>query len=199
MQKLQCQRSVLVSIETDRRRTDNTDRFTLPVVGKILLQYMHDYCKLNDSQQLLGMSICVYSLIGVITLSEQCDCAIQTKTNLCSASSADNVALPAFAAAHRAAVRRPCSSRSISPARRAHSSKPVTAACGGRQTDRQTDRRPTVTETLFGILCRQRHREDHSASRIRRSDVVQCLRFFSLPRHGRGCGPKYLGPWSLTN
>jgi len=49
---------------------------------------------------------------------------------------ADNVALPAIA-------RRCCSNRSISPARRAHSSKLVAAACGGRigQTDRQTDRR----------------------------------------------------------
>jgi len=160
---------------------------------------MHDYCKLYDSQQLLGMSICVYSLIGVITLNSATVRYRRRQIYAQLPTSADNVALPAFAAAHRAVERRPCSSRSISPARRAHSSKPVTAACGGRQTDRQTDRRPTVTETLFGILCRQRHREDHSASRIRRSDVVQCLRFFSLPRHGRGCGPKYLGPWSLTN
>ena len=47
--------------------------------------------------------------------------------------SADNVALPAFAAA----VDR-------SPARRAHSSKPAAAACGGRMLG-QTDRGPTIT------------------------------------------------------
>ena len=44
-----------------------------------------------------------------------------------------------------AADRRPCSNRSISPARRAHSSKPAAAECGGRimgQTDRRTDGRP---------------------------------------------------------
>jgi len=47
--------------------------------------------------------------------------------------SADNVALPAFAAVRRAAAalagRR---DRSISPARRAHSSKPAAAASSGR-------------------------------------------------------------------
>jgi len=45
---------------------------------------------------------------------------------------ADNAALSAFA-------RCCCSNRSISPAGRAHSSKPAAAACGGRE-DRQTDR-----------------------------------------------------------
>ena len=59
--------------------------------------------------------------------------------------SADNVALPAFAAARRAAARlllgagRAAIDRSHG--RRAHSSKPAAGACGGRmaQTDRQTD------------------------------------------------------------
>ena len=52
---------------------------------------------------------------------------------------ADNAAEPAFAA-----VRRPCSSRSISPAHRACSNKAAAATCNGRtmgQTDRQTDGR----------------------------------------------------------
>ena len=54
--------------------------------------------------------------------------------------SADNVTLLAFAAAAPSGHR--C--RSISPARRAHSSKPAAAACSGRymkQTDGQTDGR----------------------------------------------------------
>jgi len=52
---------------------------------------------------------------------------------------ADNVALPAFAAARLllTAGHRPCSSRSTSPARRVHSSKPAAA-----WTDGQTDARP---------------------------------------------------------
>ena len=48
--------------------------------------------------------------------------------------------------------RRPCSNRSISPARRAHSSKPAAAECGGQmmgQTDRQTDARPLHTATFL--------------------------------------------------
>ena len=52
---------------------------------------------------------------------------------------ADNVTLLAFAA-----ERRPRSNRSISPARRAHGSKPAAAVCDGRlirQTDGQTDGR----------------------------------------------------------
>jgi len=67
--------------------------------------------------------------------------------------SAETVALPTFAAACRAAAQRllsadhqPCSNRSISATRRAHSSKPATAACGDRtmgQTDRQTDAQMT--------------------------------------------------------
>jgi len=57
--------------------------------------------------------------------------------------SANNVALPAFAATRRAVVRLLLSAginRSISPDRRAHSSKIAAAACGGRmgQTDRRT-------------------------------------------------------------
>jgi len=51
--------------------------------------------------------------------------------------SADNVTLLAFAA-----ERRPCSNRPISPTRRAHSSKPAEAACGGRMME-QTDGRTT--------------------------------------------------------
>jgi len=69
------------------------------------------------------------------------------KTSLCSATTyADNVALPAFA-------RRCCSNRSISPARRAHSSKPAThfrlwADAGARYPwGRQTDTVP------FHIPC----------------------------------------------
>jgi len=53
--------------------------------------------------------------------------------------SADSVTLLAFAA-----ERQPCSSRSISPAHRAHSSKPAAAACGGPimgRMDRRTDAR----------------------------------------------------------
>jgi len=54
--------------------------------------------------------------------------------------SADNVTLLAVAA-----ERRPCSDVSISPARRAHSSKPAAVACGGQmmgQSNGQTDTRP---------------------------------------------------------
>jgi len=60
------------------------------------------------------------------------------------------VALPAFAAACRAAARLLLSagqqSTDISHARRAHSNKPAASACGGRmgQTDEQTDGRPTA-------------------------------------------------------
>ena len=65
--------------------------------------------------------------------------------------SADSVTLLAFAA-----ERRPCSSRSISLGRRAHSSKPV--ACSGvrqpndgtdGQTDRETSERSTVSWTYY--------------------------------------------------
>ena len=54
-----------------------------------------------------------------------------------------NVALPAFAAVLLSAGQ-----RSIFPAHRPFSSRPMPAACGRRmmeQTDRQTDGRPTVT------------------------------------------------------
>ena len=69
--------------------------------------------------------------------------------------SADNVALPAFAAARRAAARLlltagpPCSNRFISLGRRAHSSKPTAAVRGGRmgQTDGRTDGRRTDAQT----------------------------------------------------
>ena len=60
-------------------------------------------------------------------------CFVQFLTSLCSATTdADNVALPAFA-------RRTQQSIDI-PVRRAHSSKPAAAACGGRmgQTVRRT-------------------------------------------------------------
>jgi len=53
--------------------------------------------------------------------------------------SADNVTLLAVVA-----ERQPCSNRSLSPGRRAHSSKPAAAACGRRmrgRTDRLTDAR----------------------------------------------------------
>jgi len=56
-----------------------------------------------------------------------------------------------------AAERRLCSNRSISPTRRAHSSKPAARCCSGRmgqrdgQTDRQTDRHRTVTQTALRI------------------------------------------------
>ena len=64
--------------------------------------------------------------------------------------SAENVALPAFAHATRAAVRRAAvelggrRDQSISPARRAHSSKAAATACGGRtgQTRRTDGRTP---------------------------------------------------------
>ena len=46
--------------------------------------------------------------------------------------SADNVTLLAFAAAERRAAVRRVIDRSISPARRAHSSKPAAAICSGR-------------------------------------------------------------------
>ena len=77
--------------------------------------------------------------------------------------SADNVALTPFA--HRTLLlrrgccwppaRRPYSNRSIYPVRRAHSSKPAVAACGGRmeQTGRQTDTRqlriPPALHTMW--------------------------------------------------
>jgi len=47
---------------------------------------------------------------------------------------------------------RPCSNRSISPGRRARSSKPAAAACGGRMMGR-TDRR--TLDSFIGILCEQ--------------------------------------------
>jgi len=49
-----------------------------------------------------------------------------------------------------AADRRPCSNRSISPARRAHSNKPAAAECGGRmgQTDGRTDTVPLLYPAL---------------------------------------------------
>jgi len=134
---------------------------------------MHDYCKLYDSQQLLGMSICVYSLIGVITLNSATVRYRRRQIYAQLPTSADNVALPAFAAAHRAVERRPCSSRSISPARRAHSSKPVTAACGGRQTDRQTDRqtpdsyRDPVRHTMQAASQRRPLCMSHTSQRCR--------------------------------
>jgi len=62
------------------------------------------------------------------------------------------VALPAFAAVRHAAALLlltagcpPAVQKSISPGRRAHSSKPAAVTCGGRmrQTDRQTDGRTT--------------------------------------------------------
>jgi len=61
------------------------------------------------------------------------------------------VALPAFTAVHHAAARLlltaglPAVQKSISPGRRAHSSKPAAVTRGGRmrQRDRQTDGRPT--------------------------------------------------------
>jgi len=66
--------------------------------------------------------------------------------------STDNVTLLAFAAERRAAaVPGGPHCPSIYPARRAHSSKPAAAACGGRlmgHTDRQTDGLRTVTETM---------------------------------------------------
>jgi len=62
---------------------------------------------------------------------------------------ADNMALLAVAAEHR-----PRSNRLLSPARRAHSSKPAAAACGGRMMG-QTDRHRTVTQTLLRILRQQ--------------------------------------------
>ena len=97
--------------------------------------------------------------------------------------SADNVALPAFAVAHSAAVRRPCSSRSISPARRAHSSKPAAAACGGRQTDRQTPDSyiDPVRHTMQAAASQRRPLcMSHTSQRCR-----PVLTFFSLPRYGR--------------
>jgi len=50
-----------------------------------------------------------------------------------------------------AAERRPCSNRSISPGRRAHSSKPTTAECGVRfdGTDGQTDRRTNAARQFY--------------------------------------------------
>jgi len=66
-----------------------------------------------------------------------------SNTSLCSASytSADSMTLPAFA--HRC-----CSNRSISPARRAHSSKPAAAGLllwARAETDRPTDGDRTVS------------------------------------------------------
>jgi len=74
--------------------------------------------------------------------------------------------LAAFAADRRAAVDMdrkaaapaadaPCSNRSISPARRAHSSKPAARCCSGQmgQTDGRTDGHRTVTQTLPHTTC----------------------------------------------
>ena len=80
--------------------------------------------------------------------------AVKMKFTVCYElrTSAANVALPACVAARRAAApwRRPCSNRSISPTRRAHSSKPAARCCSGRtgQTDGRTDTGP-----LHGLCC----------------------------------------------
>jgi len=58
---------------------------------------------------------------------------------------ADNVTLLAFAT-----ERQPCSNRSISPARRVHSSKPAEAACSGQMTGRM-DRRMDALHTMRAV------------------------------------------------
>jgi len=67
--------------------------------------------------------------------------------------------------------RRPCSNRSISPTRRAHSSKHAARCCSGRmgqtdgRTDGHTDGHRTVSWTLLRILCsqcKQRRKKSHS-------------------------------------
>ena len=92
-------------------------------------------------------------------------------TSLCSTqlpTSADNVALLAFAAAARraAAAAGGLRCRSVSPVRRAHNSKPATAACSGRymqQTDGRTPHRyidpvtyyaSTVSKSIGWLGCR---------------------------------------------
>ena len=71
-----------------------------------------------------------------------------------------NVTLLAFAADRRAAARsavavgcRPCSNRSISPARRAHSSKRAARCCSGRYLE-QTDGHRTVTQCILSTRFR---------------------------------------------
>ena len=69
--------------------------------------------------------------------------------------SADSVALPAYVpcCGAPAADRRPCSNRSMSPDRRAHSSSSGRMGQTERRTDRQTA--DSCIETLLRILCEQ--------------------------------------------
>ena len=113
--------------------------------------------------------------------------------------SADNVALLAFAA-----ERRPCSNRSISFCRRAHSNKPAAAPqCGGRMmgriwTDGRTDGLADgqADARLFHRLCsayclrsvNKKQNSWHSVERIlsmrhRKSTQYRALVSCNVPRH----------------
>ena len=81
-------------------------------------------------------------------LEQSLDAFISRQVSVQLPTSDGDVALPGFGGAAAAADRRPCSNRSISAVRRAHSSKPAAAAaCGGRMMawDRRTDGHPTAT------------------------------------------------------
>jgi len=108
-----------------------------------------------------------------------------TTTNLCvrPRTNADNVALPAFAR------RRCCSNRSISPARRAHSSKPEAAGLlplAHAGTDRQTDGRTDIG--LFrGSTKRYRVRPSvcmYVCSCMGLQQQTRCFRFAAVQFRG---------------
>ena len=106
-----------------------------------------------------GNSCILSNLLQCVYVSTSCQTervCVQLPT------SAVNVALLAFAA-----QRRSCSNRSISPARRAHSSKPASAECGRQtmeqtdgQTDGRTDTRPlrrpftsAISQRVPAVCC----------------------------------------------
>jgi len=68
--------------------------------------------------------------------------------------SADNVALPEFAATRLVLTAGCAANRSISFARWAHSNEPAAATCGSRMQG-QTDGHLTIRQTHVHILCRQ--------------------------------------------
>ena len=93
--------------------------------------------------KILSLSV-VFALIRIIIIHSTSNNA--TLSSLCSASyvSWQRGTARICCCGADAADRRPCSDRSISPACRAHSSKPAAAASGGWMLG-QTDRRLTVT------------------------------------------------------
>jgi len=120
-----------------------TDLFFFSLFVVILCLYFSAKCHYTYDRP----SHCIFAafLLFVFMLVLLCFVLLPMNTDLHKTSlrsvptSADNAALPAFAAARLTAARllltagrRSCSDRSISPARRAHSGKPARAARSGR-------------------------------------------------------------------